>query len=393
MTLFAGTNNIITSYVYNSDGIRTQKVHYDENAEYVGTTKYTLDGNKIVAENRLGTNIYYTYDDKGSIMGMVYGGYSYVFSKNLQGDVIGIYNENRQLVAKYEYSAFGEITAITDANGNDVSANSNHIANINPFRYKGYYYDTETGFYYLITRYYDPQVGRFINSDIHISTGQGILGNNMFAYCLNDPINSIDSLGAFSLKWKLLREKLWIGYIHRQVQLDISKKYGYLREVALKNGKRVDVLDSETGMFWEVKHNSKTCGISLGLMSLLKYNGKEYDGKTLMLGSLTISGEFFCGAEYFSGEYAFKVSYRTVAPGIILYDFDIVEYEKPLTQREPVEEAVKNPTANYSFNFNLTPDIGTNIFGVVVVLATSAIALIFGTASAAAAAAGFAMAA
>ena len=200
MTLFSVINGVVTSYVYNSDGIRTQKVHYDETAEYVGVTKYTLDGNKIVAENRLGTNIYYTYDDKGAIMGMIYGGHSYLFSKNLQGDVIGIYNDNGVLVAKYEYNAFGEITAITNASGTDVSANATHIANINPFRYRGYYYDTETGFYYLQTRYYDPVVGRFINrdtSEILTATPTGLTDKNLFAYCDNNPIMRIDQGGQF----------------------------------------------------------------------------------------------------------------------------------------------------------------------------------------------------
>ena len=188
MTLFAVTNGVVTSYVYNSDGVRTQKIHYDENAEYVGVTKYTLDGNKIVAENRLGTNIYYTYDDKGSIMGMVYGGESYVFAKNLQGDVIGIYDSDSVLVAKYEYSAFGEIISVTDLNGSD-------IANINPFRYRGYYYDAETGFYYLNSRYYDPVVGRFLNADAILGANGGIIGYNMFVYCSNEPINKKDANG------------------------------------------------------------------------------------------------------------------------------------------------------------------------------------------------------
>ena len=128
-------------------------------------------------------------------MGMYYGGQNYIFSKNLQGDVIGIYNENRQLVAKYSYNAYGEIMSITDASGNDVSGNASHIANGNPFRYRGYYYDTETGFYYLQSRYYDPVVGRFLNADVYISTGQGILGNNMFAYCNNNPIMGFDLTG------------------------------------------------------------------------------------------------------------------------------------------------------------------------------------------------------
>ena len=197
MSLFNHSDGTITCYGYNADGIRTGKYFYDTSGYVTGTVKYTLDGGTIVAENRLGTNIYYTYDDKGAIMGMYYGGENYIFSKNLQGDVIGIYNENRQLVAKYSYNAYGEITAITDASGNDVSGNSAHIANINPFRYRGYYYDTETGFYYVSSRYYDPEIGRWINADGYVSTGQGVLGNNMFAYCGNNPVNRVDHTGQF----------------------------------------------------------------------------------------------------------------------------------------------------------------------------------------------------
>ncbi|MBQ7048072.1 MAG: RHS repeat protein, partial [Clostridia bacterium] len=123
LSLIAHTEDAITDYVYNADGIRTGKQYLDAGGGVIGTVKYTLDGNKIVAENRNGTNIYYTYDDKGAIMGMIYGGQDYIFSKNLQGDVIGIYNSSRQLVAKYTYNAYGEITAITNASGVDVSNN------------------------------------------------------------------------------------------------------------------------------------------------------------------------------------------------------------------------------------------------------------------------------
>ena len=136
--MFVPTNGTPTGYSYNADGIRTSKNLYDTEASLIGNITYTLDGSTIVAENRLGTKIYYTYDDKGAIMGMYYGGQNYIFSKNLQGDVIGVYNESRQLVAKYSYNAYGEIMSITDASGNDVSSNSAHIANVNPFRYRGY---------------------------------------------------------------------------------------------------------------------------------------------------------------------------------------------------------------------------------------------------------------
>ncbi len=138
-------------------------------------------------------------------MGMIYGGDTNMFSKNLQGDVIGIYNESRQLVAKYSYNAYGEIMSITDANGVDISTNATHIANINPFRYRGYYYDTETGFYYLQSRYYDPVVGRFLNADdvSAFAVEQGsLLQYNPFVYCLNDPISRADENGMWSWpKW------------------------------------------------------------------------------------------------------------------------------------------------------------------------------------------------
>ena len=211
LSLFAHADGNVTYYTYSADGIRTKKTVYDTGGSVVSRINYTLDGNKIVAESRNGTNLYYLYDDTGAIMGISYGYDTYTFAKNPQGDVIGIYSGGT-LVAKYEYSAYGQILSITNASGTDISNNASHIANINPFRYRGYYYDTETGFYYLQSRYYDPVVGRFLNADAFVSTGQGIIGNNMFAYCLNNPVMYIDSIGYFG-EWfsefgKALKETL-----------------------------------------------------------------------------------------------------------------------------------------------------------------------------------------
>ena len=89
----------------------------------------------------------------------------------------------------YEYDAWGNKLSIKDANGTDVSSNASHIANINPFRYRGYYYDSETSFYYLQSRYYDPVVQRFISADNNFSN------YNLFMYCGNNPINRVDSNG------------------------------------------------------------------------------------------------------------------------------------------------------------------------------------------------------
>ena len=111
---------------------------------------------------------------------------------NLQGDVIGIVNGSGTSVVTYTYDAWG----------NPISTSgtmASTLGTLNPLRYRGYVYDTETGLYYLQSRYYNPTTGRFLNADILVSTGQGLLGNNMFAYCLNNPANYSDPSGEFGL--------------------------------------------------------------------------------------------------------------------------------------------------------------------------------------------------
>ena len=138
--------------------------------------------------------IWFTYDENGLVTGFRYNGQEYYYYKNLQGDIIGIVDSTGTEVARYSYSAWGFITYISDGEGMFVD-DPNHIANINPFRYRGYYYDNESGLYYLNSRYYDPFVCRFLNADGYVSTGQGVTSNNMFAYCGNDPVNRSDPSG------------------------------------------------------------------------------------------------------------------------------------------------------------------------------------------------------
>lgn len=94
------------------------------------------------------------------------------------------------------------MVSVQDATGNEIT-DAEHIWNVNPIRYRGYYYDAETGWYYLGNRYYDPEVGRFISADGYITTGQGVLSYNMYAYCLNNPVNRVDYMGNSSsaLNW------------------------------------------------------------------------------------------------------------------------------------------------------------------------------------------------
>ena len=105
------------------------------------------------------------YDDNGKYIGFTYNGTEYYYVYNLQGDVVALADSTGAVIAKYAYDPWGAIEKITDGEGNDISGDASHIANINPIRYRGYYYDTETGFYYLQSHYYDPEIGRFINTN------------------------------------------------------------------------------------------------------------------------------------------------------------------------------------------------------------------------------------
>ena len=93
-------------------------------------------------------------------------------------------------MVEYAYDAWGNVLDISGTYASTLGQN-------NPIRYRGYYYDSETGFYYVSSRYYDPEIGRWINADGYVSTGQGVLGNNMFAYCGNNPVNRVDHTGQF----------------------------------------------------------------------------------------------------------------------------------------------------------------------------------------------------
>ena len=149
----------------------------------------TLNG-KVAREtirtnNTLTAVLDFIYDESGKPFALKYSTngtsfQTYYYVLNLQGDVVKLIHYipgfEYESVATYEYDAWGNILS-----------SSGRLAEINPLRYRGYYYDSETGFYYLQSRYYDPENHRFINADSFASTGQGFLGTNMFAYCNNCP--------------------------------------------------------------------------------------------------------------------------------------------------------------------------------------------------------------
>ena len=178
------------SYSYNSDGLRVSKTVNGVKTEYV------WDGSSLIGQKTGNNVLVYLYAADG-LAGFQYNGVNYYYLKNGQGDVVAILDASGNIVAKYAYDAWGKLLNVTDATGADKSADSAFIGNINPVRYRSYYYDTETGLYYLQSRYYDPEVGRFINADGILGANGSILAYNLFAYCGNNPIRRSDPNGCF----------------------------------------------------------------------------------------------------------------------------------------------------------------------------------------------------
>ena len=195
-------------YTYNADGIRTSKTVDGIRHDYV------LNGSQIISEIWKSGNtehlLYYVYDENGLPIGLKYRTSAYeagvfdcfFFEKNLQGDIIGVYNSTGKRIGTYTYDAWGNFN-YSLASGN-TALETRIVFRLNPFRYRGYYYDYETGFYYLQSRYYNPEWGRFLNADGYVSTGTGMLGYNMFAYCNNNPVMNVDPNGEFFISITVL---------------------------------------------------------------------------------------------------------------------------------------------------------------------------------------------
>ena len=181
---------VTTSYTYNDSGIRTKKT--------VGSTvtEYFVEGGLLLGQKQGSSVLQFLYDGGGQLYGFLYNGTPYYYVYNGQGDVVRVLDQYGETEVIYTYDAWGKQLSQKDTAGSSIpSYAASDIANINPIRYRGYYYDLESGFYYLQSRYYDPTTGRFINADGYVSTGQGMTGTNMFAYCGNNPVNCVDPSG------------------------------------------------------------------------------------------------------------------------------------------------------------------------------------------------------
>ena len=158
---------------------------------------FSYNGSLLMAQVAPEKSLLFSYDANGQAVSVNYNGTEYYYLRNGQNDIVSLMDESGVRVVEYIYDAWGKLISTTGTLATTLGAD-------NPFRYRGYYYDTETGLYYLTTRCYDPEVCRFISADVYMSTGQGVLGGNMWAYCLNNPLIYEDSQGDLGVIGTLL---------------------------------------------------------------------------------------------------------------------------------------------------------------------------------------------
>jgi RHS repeat-associated protein len=250
------------AYTYDYTGLRSSKT--------VGAarTEYLWAGDLLMAQiGSDGNTITWSYDQGGTMLGFSWTSNGvteyFYYVRSLQGDVVKILNDNGDEVGTYEYDAWGNITSILGA-----------MAFVNPIRYRGYYYDSETGYYYCQSRYYNPVWCRWISADAYMDTRDGILGTNMYAYCQGDPVNSLDSSGSFKKEMHREWTEKWA--------YDFFSEQGFAEELAedyaktfAKANANVDLFQTPINIFspmsqsWHFNINSESGGMDSRLQ---RYN-------------------------------------------------------------------------------------------------------------------------
>ncbi|MHB1452945.1 MAG: RHS repeat-associated core domain-containing protein [Saccharofermentanales bacterium] len=272
---------MISSYKYDDSGIRTQKT--------VGavTTNYFLNGASVEAETNGTDTLRYFYDENGDLIGFnltnaTYPtGSNFYYVRNGQNDIIGIVNSAGSSVVSYLYDSWGKLISTTGTLATTIGV-------INPYRYRGYRYDVETGLYYVTSRYYDPNTGRFLNADsidVLGASPMDLTDKNLFAYCDNNPITRMDDDGEF---WHIIGGALIGGLVGAAVSI-------------------VSQAVSGNGINWRSVGASAVAGVVIG--GLAAATG----GASLTLTQTMVSGALLGGIGY--GTYNLVNGTRTSLTG------------------------------------------------------------------------------
>ena len=178
-------DSLEATYTYDASGIRTSKTVNGVKTEYLTA------GGSILAEKKNGKWQQYLYDGSGQLMAIRYKGADYYYIRDGLMCITGLVDANGGAVVNYKYDSWGKLISITGSMADTLGKD-------NPYRYKGYYYDDETGMYYLKSRYYQPEICRFISADdedVLIDTHANLSNKNLYLYCDNNPIIKVDEEG------------------------------------------------------------------------------------------------------------------------------------------------------------------------------------------------------
>ncbi len=228
------SDNTTASYTYNQNGLRTHKETKTESVEYTWDDSSLIREVVTLKDTNKTYDVWYLYDENDSAVGFMYyhlvdvesnkylSLVKYYYEKDLQGNIIGILDAHGYEVVAYSYDAWGNIT--------DTTYTSQLPYQLNHLTYRGYYRDEETGFYYLQSRYYDAEVGRFINADAtsYLGASGTVWGYNLYAYCENNPVNYTDPKG--NVIWACIIVGALVGAVAGGVYsaYKSKKKLGYV---------------------------------------------------------------------------------------------------------------------------------------------------------------------
>ena len=198
-------------YTYNSNGLIIKKVlgywYADDRDSEEYTTKYYYDGEKLITEIGPRNRLDFLYDENGILYGLIKdSSRKYFYIRDFMSNILGLVDNSGNIVVKYKYDAYGNRISITDTSGCD-------LGNINPFRYKGYYYDDDAQMYYCKSRFYVPLWHRWLNSDsINYLEPKNITSLNLFTYCNNNPVMYVDPTGRFTILGLLISVGLSLAF-------------------------------------------------------------------------------------------------------------------------------------------------------------------------------------
>jgi RHS repeat-associated protein len=298
-------SGVTTNYTYNDSGIRTSK-KIGNNAE----TNYYLNGSSIVRQVTGDKILDFFYDENGNLYGFKEAGDMYYYVRNGQSDIIGILDSTGLLIASYVYDSWGNLV-----NKNDIILGT--VAYDNPFRYRGYYFDSDTELYYLNSRYYDTSVGRFINADGLVDR-RTMTSHNLYSYCTNNPVIYTDSSGQYFEIIGLALRYITLGYqIYNGLETGSITAHDLAKDIVnySKNNSDIDIV-KDAKVFSSI---NGTFVIKQDIVTSCQYGNTIYLDK--YSSTSTINHEYGHSVqEKMIGTYEY--TFRIAIPSVIYYNID-----------------------------------------------------------------------